>query len=79
MGKHLFYHFRVTNSKLKNMKFYFDLLIWKTKEQNLDFEVVRSVFLEIIQFRIIWKNVGMLDFVMLDQGGGKETLLILKC
>ena len=32
-------HFRVTNSKLKNEKCYFELLFRRMKKQNLDFEV----------------------------------------
>ena len=68
MTKTLFFQFWVTNSKLKNKKFHFELLIWKMKKENLDFEVARDFFIKwtIIQFRIIWKNVGMLDFVILD-------------
>ena len=68
MTKTLFFQFRVTNSKLKNKKIHFELLIWKMKKQNLDFEVARDFFIKWtnIQFRITWKNVGMLDFVILD-------------
>ena len=38
------------------------------KNQNLDFELARDFFIKwtIMQFRIIWKNAGMLDFVILD-------------
>ena len=45
IGK-LFFHFLVCNSKLKKYKFYFELLIRKAEEQNLDFEVARNFFIE---------------------------------
>ena len=68
MGKLLFYHFRVTNSRLQNKKFHFELLIRKMKEQNLDFEIARDVFIELKYYTIqnyLEKNIGMLDFVIL--------------
>ena len=68
MGKLLFYHFRVTNSKLKSKNF--TSSYWFEKWKN---KILISKSLEIsllkwnsIQFRIIWKNVGILDFVTLD-------------
>ena len=64
----LFFHFRVTNSKLKNKKIYFELFIRKIKKQNLGFEAAWDFFIE-IKYTIqndSKKNVGMLDFVILD-------------
>ena len=59
MGKLLFYHFRVTKSRLENKKFRLELLtklknkiiclkllIRKMKKQNLDIEVARDFFIE---------------------------------
>ena len=47
MGKILFFHFRITNSKLKNKKIYFELFIRKIKKQNLGFEAAWDFFIEI--------------------------------
>ena len=67
MGKLLFFYFRVTNSKLKNKKIYFKLLIRKTKKQNLDFEVTRDFLQnETYNSELNGKNVGILDFEILD-------------
>ena len=52
MAKFSFFHCRVTNSKLKNEKFYFELLIRKIKEQNLEFTVFRDLFIEIKYYTI---------------------------
>ena len=52
MAKFSFFHSRVTNSKLKNEKFYFELLIRKIKEQNLEFTVFRDLFIEIKYYTI---------------------------
>ena len=41
------------------------------KEQNLDFEIARDFFIEMKYYAIqnhLKKNVGMLDFVILDIG-----------
>ena len=40
----LFFHFQVINLNLKNMKFYFELLIQKMIKQNLDFEIAHYLF-----------------------------------
>ena len=52
IGKLLFFDFRVTNWKLKNKKFYFELLIRKMKKQNLDFEDARDFFIEMKHYTI---------------------------
>ena len=46
MGKLLFYHFRVTNSRLKNKKFPFELLTRKMQKLHLDFEIAQDFFIE---------------------------------
>ena len=57
IGKLLFFHFQVTNSKLKNKKCYFELLVRRMKNQNLDFEVAQNFLIEMIYtFRITWKK-----------------------
>ena len=48
IGKLLFFNSRVTNSKSENKKFYFELLIRKIKNQNLDFEVTRNNLINFI-------------------------------
>ena len=52
MGKLLFFHFQVTNSKLKSKKKYFELLIRRMKKQNLDFEVAWYFFIEMKHYAI---------------------------
>ena len=41
MSKLLFFHFRVTISKFKEKKIYFELLIRKMKKEDFDFKVTR--------------------------------------
>ena len=50
-AKLLFFHFRVTNSKLKNLPRVTNE-VRKTKKQNLDFKVARDFFLEMKYYTI---------------------------
>ena len=79
MAKLLFYHFRVTNTKLKNKKLYFELLIQKMKEQNLDSKSLEISLLKWKYYSILFeKNVGMLDFVILDLGLALNRYCIIR-
>ena len=54
---------------MKNKKLYFELLIQKKKEQNLDFEVTRYIFYwnEILYDKEFFEKIAdMLGFVILD-------------
>ena len=66
MVKLLFYHFRVTNSRLKNKRHYFELLVQRIKK-NLEFEVARNFFTEMTyNSELFQKNVDVLNLVELD-------------
>ena len=67
MGKLFFFHFQVTNLKVKNKKFYFESLMPKVKEQNLDFEFTWDFFVELKYYMIEnylkkCRHVGFCDF-----------------
>ena len=61
MAKRLFYHFRVTNSRLKNKNFHFELLAWSWKIKSL----FRVTNLKLKYNR--WLNFNFPTFELLTQ------------
>ena len=68
IGKRLLFRLQVTNLKLKNIKLYLKLLTGKLKKMLFRILVIRDLFIEMIYYVIhnIWKNIGKLNFVIID-------------